>query len=565
MLSHRCIPGLAAAICAILLAGCASGHLRGGAAAKTAPSPPAQPHRLDLDAKTEKLARAHAHFAAGYIYDMNQQPEAALQEYLQASLDDPENEELLLDVSRRLLQNKQPEKALEVLTRAALVPNASGAVFARLAVVYAQLGKLDQAAGAARTAIKRAPDSLAGYQNLFLISLQKKQSVEALKVLEEAAHRPNTDAEFLSGVTELYANFVLQFPSQKEQVKTRALSVLDRAVKLNPPSAKTILQLAEGYNLFGAGAKAAQMYLGLLKKLPDVPFVRQTVHARLADIYLRNSDHKAAREQLTAILHDDPTNPQVYYYLGRIAYEEKKPTEAAEHFSKAVVLNPDFEDAYCYLALAQIGANTPAEALDTLQKARSKFPPDFQLDICTALAYTRQKAYAEALKCYTDAEVRAKLTEPARLNHEFYFEVGAACERSGDYDRAEQYFQKCLQLKPDFAEALNYLGYMWAEHGLKLPQARELIEKALKIEPQNAAYLDSLGWVLFKLAQPQQALPYLLKAVELSKEPDPALFDHLGDIYAALRQVDKACEAWQKSLALEPNQDIRKKLEAASK
>ena len=40
------------------------------------------------------------------------------------------------------------------------------------------------------------------------------------------------------------------------------------------------------------------------------------------------------------------------------------------------------------------------------------------------------------------------------------------------------------------------------------------------------------------------------------------MYDHLGDIYAALKQPDKAREAWRKSLALEPNEEVRKKLEA---
>ena len=78
---------------------------------------------------------------------------------------------------------------------------------------------------------------------------------------------------------------------------------------------------------------------------------------------------------------------------------------------------------------------------------------------------------------------------------------------------------------------MNYMGYMWAEHGMKLDQAKALIEKAIKAEPKNAAYLDSLGWVLFKLNQPKEALGHILKAVELSEEPDPTLLDHLGDIY----------------------------------
>src|SRR5581483_243342 len=84
----------------------------------------------------------------------------------------------------------------------------------------------------------------------------------------------------------------------------------------------------------------------------------------------------------------------------------------------------------------------------------------------------------------------------------------------------------------------------------------------VKLAPTNAAYLDSLGWVLYKLDEPGDALSQELKAVELSEEPDAALFDHLGDICGALKQSEKAREAWKKALAVEPNEGIRKKLES---
>jgi tetratricopeptide (TPR) repeat protein len=69
--------------------------------------------------------------------------------------------------------------------------------------------------------------------------------------------------------------------------------------------------------------------------------------------------------------------------------------------------------------------------------------------------------------------------------------------------------------------------------------------------------------VLFKLNQPQEALSHALKAAELTEEPDATVFDHIGDIYAALKQLDKAREYWRKALALEPSDAIRKKLEGA--
>jgi tetratricopeptide (TPR) repeat protein len=560
MLHRYCFLTGALALSSVLVAGCKSQPPK--PASKPQPVAVVTPHASSTDNSSEqKIAQAHAHYASGIVHDMNDETEAALEDYFTAALDDPDNEDLVLEVSRRLLQNKQQEKALEVLSRAAARPNASGAIFARLGLVYLQLGKSDQAVTASRAAIKRSPGLLAGYQNLFLNYIQSKQPQEALKVLEEAAKQPSTDADFLLGLSELYGSFLVQSPAQKEKVKPEVLALLDRAEKIQNLNASQRLRLAEGFNAFGDTNKAAQIYLDLLKALPDLPLVRERVHARLAGIFLRESDRKRAVEQLEALVKDDPTNPQAYYYLGYLAYTDKKSAEAAEYFRKTILLNPGFEDAYYDLALAQISLDKPAEALDTLEKARKQFQKNFVMEVYTGLAYSRQKEYREAIKHYTEAEVIAKATDPTRLGQEFYFQLGAAYERVGDFAQSEQYFEKCLALQPDFAEAQNYLGYMWAEHGMKLDKAKELIEKAVKAEPKNAAYLDSLGWVLFKMDKPKEALGYVLKAVELTEEPDATLYEHLGDIYAALRQTDKAREAWTKSLAVEPNEEVRKKLE----
>src|SRR5579859_50497 len=211
-----CRSWAAVVLSGVLIAGCQSrpAHVA---------SPPAQasldsPHVGSVDRPAERLAQAHAHYAAAIIHDMNDETEAALQEYFAAASNDPHDEGLVMEVSRRLIQNKQPEKALELLSRAAEQPGASGEIFARLGIVYGQLGKLEQAIAVGKTAIKRSPDSLAGYQNLFVNYLQSKQEQEALKVLDEGARQPNLDAEVLVGLSELYLSFGLQAPSQKEKV-----------------------------------------------------------------------------------------------------------------------------------------------------------------------------------------------------------------------------------------------------------------------------------------------------------------------------------------------------------
>jgi tetratricopeptide (TPR) repeat protein len=547
----------------MLLAGCASAPNAPKPRAAVDPLETPVTTELGTDLPAEKVAQAHAHYAAGVVHEMNDETEAALHEYYLAAEADPDDEGLMLEVTRRFLQAKQPDKALELLNRAAARPGASGAIFARLGMVYGQLGKSEQAAVADRAAIKRAPDSLAGYQNLFLTLLQEKQPAEALKILDEASRQSAANAEFLIGLSELYGNFALQYPSQKDKTNPKALAALNRAEKMQPSNPVLRMRLADGFNSAGAPEQAARIYLDLLKQLPDLPIVRERVHAKLANIYLRGSDNKHAIEQLEAFVHDDPANPQAYFYLGRLCYEEKKYPAAIDYLNKAILLKPEFEEAYYSLALAQLAGNATSDALATLDRARNRFPPSFELELWSGLAYSRQKAYAEAVRHYASAESIAKAADPTRLTHEFYFEIGAAYERSGDIPQAERCFEKCLQLSPNDAAAQNYLGYMWAEHGTKLERAHELIQKAVKTEPNNPAYLDSLGWVLFKLHQPQEALKNVTKAIELSPEQDATLLDHLGDIYNALGQSDKAREAWTKSLSLEANDDIKKKLEAA--
>ncbi len=95
-----------------------------------------------------------------------------------------------------------------------------------------------------------------------------------------------------------------------------------------------------------------------------------------------------------------------------------------------------------------------------------------------------------------------------------------------------------------------------------------MIEKANKLSPDNAAYLDSMAWVLFQMGEHKEALAWqlkALKAMEKDKETDAVLFEHLGDIYHALKNDAKAREFWEKSLAVETNPKVKARLDKLPK
>src|SRR5690349_7729925 len=102
MLPTKRHPIVVGIICGLLVVGCRTSsplkfHSRKSPVFETARQSSAS------DATMQKLAEAHAHYAAGVIEDVDEHPEAALKEYQQAALKDPDNEELSLEVARRFL------------------------------------------------------------------------------------------------------------------------------------------------------------------------------------------------------------------------------------------------------------------------------------------------------------------------------------------------------------------------------------------------------------------------------------------------------------------------------
>ena len=87
-------------------------------------------------------------------------------------------------------------------------------------------------------------------------------------------------------------------------------------------------------------------------------------------------------------------------------------------------------------------------------------------------------------------------------------------------------------------QALNALGFTLADRTDRYAEAHALIEQALKASPDDFYILDSMGWVLFKLGKPADALPYLDRAYRLRKDPEVAA--HLGEVLWVLGRDRKS-------------------------
>jgi Flp pilus assembly protein TadD len=118
----------------------------------------------------------------------------------------------------------------------------------------------------------------------------------------------------------------------------------------------------------------------------------------------------------------------------------------------------------------------------------------------------------------------------------------------------ERLLRRVIALKPDHPHAHNALGYSLADRGLRLPEARALIQRALELSPGDPFITDSLGWVEFRLGNRDEAARLLRQAY--ATRPDTEIATHLGEVLWALGQHDEARKVWQDARGRDASNEV---------
>jgi arylsulfatase A-like enzyme/Flp pilus assembly protein TadD len=163
------------------------------------------------------------------------------------------------------------------------------------------------------------------------------------------------------------------------------------------------------------------------------------------------------------------------------------------------------------------------------------------------------------------------------------FLLGEAALRNQNWGRAVEQLQRCMELNPNFDNAMTGLARALAKLG-RLDEARDWLKKATASNPQNyrawyelgllesetdpaavqAAYENAiaiqpnyspaqreLGMLLFNQKNYAAAVPRLEKAIALGLE-DAQIYNFLGICYNQTHQLQKSIRSHQAALKLDP-------------
>ncbi|MFW8566693.1 tetratricopeptide repeat protein [Orrella sp. 11846] len=137
---------------------------------------------------------------------------------------------------------------------------------------------------------------------------------------------------------------------------------------------------------------------------------------------------------------------------------------------------------------------------------------------------------------------------------EVKYELGMMYAAQDDLDNMERYLREVIDLDPDYAHALNALGYVLADRNLRLDEAYSLISRAHQLLPQDPFIMDSLGWVKYRQGDLVQARAFLEQAYAI--QPQAEISAHLGEVLWEMDKQNQAREIWEAGLVLEPENDV---------
>jgi predicted Zn-dependent protease len=301
-------------------------------------------------------------------------------------------------------------------------------------------------------------------------------------------------------------------------------------LEVSPGDPRFLLLMAQAELMLGNVAAAERHTSALLNE----HIGNQELRISLARLYLEDSHHDAARRLLLPLVSSDDPPPAAFYLMGLIAEEEGEIDNALLYY-RQVTPGGDFLRARLRAAQMLIEDDRLLDARAFLRIERLRHESRFS----ELVALEAQLLADAGLGAEADALLNRELERTPNDEPLLYMRAMRAWEQ-GDIEAMERDLGRIIETNPDNAAALNALGYTLADLNVedRLEEARELIERAHALEPGNPAIMDSLGWVYYRLGDPERALPWLERAY--AGMPDQEIAAHLAEVLWELDRQDEA-------------------------
>jgi len=479
---------------------------------------------------------------------------------------DPSSAFLHTAIAEIKLKIGQVQEAMEYINKAIKLDPSFRDPLIMAGAIMATAGKDWEAADYLRKAIKLDPSKEDAYLQLSISLTRLFEYEEAVDTLKRLVALNNDS---------VLGYYYLGRTYTQMKLYRDAVGYFKKTLELRPDFAQAAIDMAATYEALGDYSQAIEVYRGIL----DDDENRADVLQRLIQLLIQQRRFEEALEYLSIavesglggqetmrkiglvhleleqyddaikvfseMLDKDPSAHPIRLYLG-MAYEEKGDLDRA--YAEFVKI-PHGSDAHIesvgHIAFILKEQGKTDQAVEMLKGAIAANPSRIELYLTLSALLEAAEKPATGLALLLDAEKRFD-KEPR-----FHFRLGVLYDKLGKKQESIEQMQKVIAINPKDVQALNFLGYTYAEMGINLDEALGYLKQAVELRPNDGFILDSLGWVYYKLKKYDEAVRYLEEAVTLVDD-DSTITEHLGDAYYARHDFKKALKSYKKVLENEP-------------
>lgn len=410
----------------------------------------------------------------------------------------------------------------------------------RLGYLYSQQGRYAEGEKTIKVLLTKDPASYFALLYLARLALQSADH-ETAATLYEKILLLNWSPELAQEMAEFYG-----MRGQYKRVEELYASILQK----EPRNEQAGLGRVQALLLIDKDKEALQE-LARIRAFSNKPLDIDLITSRVF-IRMRNLDK--ANVLLEKILAREDSSA-ARYMLAVIRIEQNKHEAALTHLRKISHDDKEFENSIILQTKILTDLQRIPEAITLLQKLIDN--PDRRQPLFYSLLAGIQMNQKQLASGH---EILQKSIELYPDNAQLFFEYGLLLEQEGRQEEAIASMEKVLELQSDHVEALNYLGYTWADNNVHLEKALEYINKAIVLKPDNGYILDSLGWVYFHMGELEKARTELERAIALEPD-DPYIQEHMGDILQKSGDKEKARDSYRRAKELFKEQKMKDKMQ----
>jgi len=504
-------------------------------------------------------ANAYYHYSMGVLHACEGNVNDAIREYEKAHVLEPQSSDITVELASLYIKKRNIIRATELLEKALIYNPDHVDTHLLLGNLYITLKEPDNAIRELQKVIELNPQKLEAYLYLSMLFAEKEYYEESIKTLQDFLKVKPESAMGRYYLGKIYYEMKLYTEAEKwfrkaldidpsfesalaglahlyeiQDKKNAAITIYRKLITLNPFKLAVRFKLGKTYlamDRFDEAEKEFSEILSIDRSNTEARFSLGLVH------FSEGKDLNGAITEFRAVLKEDPANHRARYFMASAYDHINNHTEAYRQFDMIPPLSKLYGNARIQMGLILKESGRLTEATDLINNAIIQKKDALFYGFLASLHET-----AGDMKTAEETLRSGLLLFPR--DKDLHYRLGVIYEKLKRTNEGIKEMRKVLELDPDNAEALNFIGYSYADRGIHLGEAEKMIKRALELTPGNGYITDSLGWVYFRQNNIEMAIHYLEQAVKILPE-DPTIAEHLGDAYEKAERYEKALKTYR--------------------